>query len=416
MVAAAAVVVWAIAAYAVHQYDAWKEQGLAGDLALTSVLALGVTAAVVVPGALPPAYVPVVRPSHFLAVLWAGALWLRTIIPGVRAAVDAPMDVVIVGAGLLARHTGIQIRDERSHRELMGYLSFAGEEPDARLHAPVLGEASDLERVLRERALDEVYLAGNALHHARRCRRPSASASASASRSRSPRPGSASPARDPASARAVPDGYVHYLTVANQAGQLSSSACFDIAVSGVALALLVAAVPRRSRSPSSSRRAGPCSSSRSASACTAAVQHAQVPLDGAQRRGAQGAALGAERAERPRLQDEARPARHAPSGASSASSASTSSRSSSTCSAARCRSSAPAPRPARGRAVRGVAAPPPVGAPGLTCVWQVSGRNEISFEEWMYLDMQYIDHWSLAQDLELILKTVPAVLTGRGAS
>jgi lipopolysaccharide/colanic/teichoic acid biosynthesis glycosyltransferase len=54
--------------------------------------------------------------------------------------------------------------------------------------------------------------------------------------------------------------------------------------------------------------------------------------------------------------------------------------------------------------------------PGLTCVWQVSGRNQISFEEWMYLDMQYIDHWSLAQDVQLILKTVPIVLTGRGAS
>jgi lipopolysaccharide/colanic/teichoic acid biosynthesis glycosyltransferase len=52
---------------------------------------------------------------------------------------------------------------------------------------------------------------------------------------------------------------------------------------------------------------------------------------------------------------------------------------------------------------------------GLTCVWQVSGRNELSFEEWMYLDMQYIDHWSLAQDFELILKTVPVVLSGRGA-
>jgi len=54
--------------------------------------------------------------------------------------------------------------------------------------------------------------------------------------------------------------------------------------------------------------------------------------------------------------------------------------------------------------------------PGLTCVWQVSGRNQIGFEEWMYLDMQYIDHWSLAQDLALVLRTVPVVLTGRGAS
>jgi lipopolysaccharide/colanic/teichoic acid biosynthesis glycosyltransferase len=54
--------------------------------------------------------------------------------------------------------------------------------------------------------------------------------------------------------------------------------------------------------------------------------------------------------------------------------------------------------------------------PGLTCVWQVSGRNEISFREWMLLDMRYIDHWTLGGDFELILKTIPVVLTGRGAS
>jgi exopolysaccharide biosynthesis polyprenyl glycosylphosphotransferase len=54
--------------------------------------------------------------------------------------------------------------------------------------------------------------------------------------------------------------------------------------------------------------------------------------------------------------------------------------------------------------------------PGLTCIWQVSGRNQITFEQWMYLDMQYIDHWSLAQDFSLIFKTFPVVITGRGAS
>lgn len=54
--------------------------------------------------------------------------------------------------------------------------------------------------------------------------------------------------------------------------------------------------------------------------------------------------------------------------------------------------------------------------PGLTCVWQVSGRNQISFEEWMRMDIRYIDQWSLATDVGLILKTVPVVLTGRGAS
>ena len=54
--------------------------------------------------------------------------------------------------------------------------------------------------------------------------------------------------------------------------------------------------------------------------------------------------------------------------------------------------------------------------PGLTCIWQVSGRSQISFDEWMYLDMQYIDHWSILQDLRLIFRTVPAVITGRGSS
>lgn len=54
--------------------------------------------------------------------------------------------------------------------------------------------------------------------------------------------------------------------------------------------------------------------------------------------------------------------------------------------------------------------------PGLTCYWQVSGRNEVGFEEWMQMDLKYVDQWSLKIDIELILKTIPVVLTGRGAS
>jgi exopolysaccharide biosynthesis polyprenyl glycosylphosphotransferase len=53
--------------------------------------------------------------------------------------------------------------------------------------------------------------------------------------------------------------------------------------------------------------------------------------------------------------------------------------------------------------------------PGLTCLWQVSGRNDIGFQEWMYLDLQYIDHQNLGQDLNLLLRTVPAVMSGRGS-
>jgi exopolysaccharide biosynthesis polyprenyl glycosylphosphotransferase len=52
--------------------------------------------------------------------------------------------------------------------------------------------------------------------------------------------------------------------------------------------------------------------------------------------------------------------------------------------------------------------------PGLTCIWQVSGRNEIRFEEWMRMDLEYIDRWSLLLDLKLLLKTVQVVLFGTG--
>ncbi|MEM9463412.1 MAG: sugar transferase [Myxococcota bacterium] len=54
--------------------------------------------------------------------------------------------------------------------------------------------------------------------------------------------------------------------------------------------------------------------------------------------------------------------------------------------------------------------------PGLTGMWQVSGRNQIDFEEWMQMDLDYIDNWSLWLDIKIILKTVPAVVLRSGAS
>ncbi len=54
--------------------------------------------------------------------------------------------------------------------------------------------------------------------------------------------------------------------------------------------------------------------------------------------------------------------------------------------------------------------------PGITCLWQVNGRSSVSFEEWMELDLHYIDHWSLWLDVKLLAKTIPAVLKGAGAA
>jgi exopolysaccharide biosynthesis polyprenyl glycosylphosphotransferase len=54
--------------------------------------------------------------------------------------------------------------------------------------------------------------------------------------------------------------------------------------------------------------------------------------------------------------------------------------------------------------------------PGLTCLWAISGRDNVDFETWMKMDMQYIDNWSLALDWKILLQTIPRVIVGHGAN
>lgn len=54
--------------------------------------------------------------------------------------------------------------------------------------------------------------------------------------------------------------------------------------------------------------------------------------------------------------------------------------------------------------------------PGITCLWQVGGRNSITFERWMKLDIEYLDQWSLWLDLKILARTIPAVMKGSGAA
>ncbi len=53
--------------------------------------------------------------------------------------------------------------------------------------------------------------------------------------------------------------------------------------------------------------------------------------------------------------------------------------------------------------------------PGITCIWQVSGRSDVAFEKWMEMDMEYIDNWSLELDMKILMKTVLVVLHGKGS-
>jgi lipopolysaccharide/colanic/teichoic acid biosynthesis glycosyltransferase len=65
--------------------------------------------------------------------------------------------------------------------------------------------------------------------------------------------------------------------------------------------------------------------------------------------------------------------------------------------------------------IRGVARRRLSMKPGITCLWQVSGRSDVDFEDWMLLDLRYVDAWSLWLDVTILLRTIPAVLFRRGA-
>jgi lipopolysaccharide/colanic/teichoic acid biosynthesis glycosyltransferase len=55
--------------------------------------------------------------------------------------------------------------------------------------------------------------------------------------------------------------------------------------------------------------------------------------------------------------------------------------------------------------------------PGITCLWQCNGRNDISkFDDWVKMDLEYIDNWSLWLDIKILFRTIPAVLSRKGAS
>jgi lipopolysaccharide/colanic/teichoic acid biosynthesis glycosyltransferase len=53
--------------------------------------------------------------------------------------------------------------------------------------------------------------------------------------------------------------------------------------------------------------------------------------------------------------------------------------------------------------------------PGVTCIWQVSGRSDLDFETWVAMDLEYIERWSPWLDVELLFRSIPAVLRSRGA-
>jgi len=408
--------VWTLGGRILRHYDVWNGRGIAGDVALTAILLGAMLAVMAVLRLFVPRYAAGSDLPRFNVVAVPWILWLRLTTSWLRRREVPPEDILVLGIGPLGRHTGLEIRDANDHRRVVGYLRFADEPLHSRLPAEVRGVVSNLEEFLKRHVVGEVYIAGNgdsqraemqsAIRVLERFGIPFALPACGF------RFGRARPAHE----GAVADGYVHYLSVRHKPMQSAFKRLFDIVASLVALLLLspvlimVAAMIRlTSRGPILFRqlRVGRHGRRFHMLKFRSMVVNAEELKAKLMARNEQAGPVFKMRLD-PRITYVGRFIRkfsidELPQ----------------LLNVLRGEMSIVGPRPPvpsevaryeawqrRRLSVR----------PGLTCVWQVSGRNEISFEEWMYLDMQYIDHWSLAQDFQLILKTVPVVLSGRGAS
>ncbi len=417
LVLLAATTLWMFVGRALRQYSANNGRGFFGDIALTLVMVAAVVAPIAFLLLFLPGHGASLHPGRALIALLPTVVLLRIGIVGMRLwRTRHGGDVIIVGIGPLGRLTGAEIGDGHARQQLLGYLRFDDEAPHARLHAPLFGTIAALETTLRQRPVDEVYFASTASDHRgdvqaaiRTCETlgvPFALPTCAyrLTRARLTR------------AHAHADGYAHFQSVQPKPLQWFAKRAFDIAASAGALALLspllvVAAllVKLTSRGPILFRQERVGLNGRTFHM----LKFRSMVVNAEQLK----AALLAKNEQSGPVFKMKRDPRVTAVGRFM-------------------RKHSIDELPQLVNVLRGdmsvVGPRPPVLSevasyeawqrrrlsvrPGLTCVWQVSGRNEISFQDWMLLDMRYIDHWSLAGDFGLILRTIPVVLTGRGAS
>ena len=414
--ALASVLLWTAQSRILRHYDVWNGRNVGSDIALTLLSLAGMIAILALLRPIVPRYAAGSNLARFAWIASPLILWIRLTTSWLRRRDVTDRPVLIVGIGPLGRHTALEMREANNGRRGVGFLRFAQESVHDRLPSAILGDAVDIEGMLKEHVVDEVYIAGQRdAQHAEMqkvigvCERfgiPFALPAAGFRFSRA----------QPQHKAATADGYIHYLSVRAKPVQRALKRAIDIFVSAAALMLLApllfvvgvlvkltsrgqllfrqVRVGQHGRQFNMLKFRSMVVNAEELKARLLAMNEQQGPVF---KMKSDPRITGVGRFIRKFSIDELPQLLNVLRG----------------------EMSLVGPRPPipsevakyeawqrRRLSVR----------PGLTCVWQISGRNEISFEEWMYLDMQYIDHWSLQRDLELIAKTVPVVLTGRGAS
>ena len=419
---------WVMTAAALRHYAAFAfERSLLDDVAMisTQVAAMITVLALLQLFAGPNAPLPPI--PVFLVMVWVPAVLLRLVLFRAVAGREEPVEeVLLVGIGPIARLTAQDMR-QRGRRLVIGHLRLPDENGKEtavlqRSYAAdgaecsVLGPADSLEDVLRTQPIDEVYLAANSRKNGdemqeaiRTCEKYGIPFALPAYAFRLER-------AQVVDARAIPDGYLHYQSTRLRPSQMAMKRLFDIVASAIALWILMplflvvtAAIKLTSRGPVFFRQVRVGMHGR-----TFNMLKFRSMVADAERLKARLAELNEQSGPVFKMRRDPRV----------------------TTVGRFIRKYSIDELPQLINVLRGdmsvVGPRPPVPdevlkyepwqrrrlsvRPGLTCIWQVSGRNQISFEQWMYLDMQYIDHWSLARDFHLIFRTVPVVISGRGAS
>ncbi len=413
-----AIAVWIVTATALRHYDPWCLRSRGDDVAMCLVLVAALITVLLVTGAIAPDAAQLPDPAIVATLLTPTLIAFRLLVARPLAMGDEPVDeVLIIGTGALARVTAEDIEFGQARRAVMGFLSLPGETPPAALGERYLGTWERLSEVLEQLPVSEVYLAGDLVRHSEALQSSLKICETLGTPFALPSTGLRLERARPADARSIRDGFVHYLNVDSKPAQMAVKRLFDIVASAIALWLLLplflavaALIKLSSRGPVFFRqvRVGLHGKQFHMLKFRSMVVDAEQLKE---RLAAQNEMAGGPTF---KMKNDPRV----------------------TWIGRFIRKYSIDELPQLINVLRGemtiVGPRPPVPKevaqykqwqrrrlsvrPGLTCVWQVSGRNQISFEEWMYLDMQYIDTWSLARDLQLIARTVPVVLTGKGAS
>jgi exopolysaccharide biosynthesis polyprenyl glycosylphosphotransferase len=414
---AVGVISWLVVGTALCVYDVrFADRERLDDLALISIQVMVVTVVLFLTRLVMGTESWIVALSLFPPLLWPAVVLPRLSFFRRLAVQESPLDeVLIIGVGPMGRLTGEDL-NTKHRRRVIGYLGFGQETSTAAPPAPVLGTVKDLEHVLCTVPVDEVYIAGNILKQSaemqaavKMCENFGIPFALPAYHFRFDR---ARPIDD----HAVSDGYLHFLTHAFQPHQMALKRLFDIVSSAAALTALspllvgvALAVKFTSRGPIffKQERVGLHGKPFGMLKFRSMVVNAEELKAKLEAQNEQTGPVFKMKND-PRITGIGRFIRkysidELPQ----------------LINVLRGEMSVVGPRPPIPKEVARYAAWQRRRLsvrPGLTCIWQVSGRNQISFEDWMYLDMQYIDHWSLKNDINLILKTVPVVITGSGAS